>query len=87
MPWRSRTSVTRGSPALQVLVGPRRRPKPRIKLMVSFYCLLVGLAPLVDFDDHNKLLGVTIRNRCRRAPARVISWTVASMSPEERLRL
>jgi hypothetical protein len=26
---------------------------------VSFHCLLVGLAPLVDFDDHNKLLGVT----------------------------
>ena len=36
---------------------------------VSFHCLLVGLAPLIDFDDHTKLLGVTIRNRCRRAPA------------------
>jgi len=59
MPWRSRTSVARGSPALQVLIGPPRRPKPRIKLMVSFCCLLVGLARRVDFDDHNKLLGVT----------------------------
>jgi hypothetical protein len=35
MPWRSRTSVARGSPALQVLVGPPRRPKPRIKLVVQ----------------------------------------------------
>src|ERR1700739_4567970 len=32
-------------------------------------CLLVGLTPFLDFDDHNKLLGVTIRNRYRRAPA------------------
>jgi hypothetical protein len=119
MPWRSRTSVARGSPALQVLVGPPRRPKPRIKLVaqageltvpvtarhtalppceletaemtsrlttVSFHCLLVGLARRVDFDDHNKLLGVTIRNRCRSAPAWVISGIVASMSPGDRLR-
>ena len=31
-------------------------------------CLLVGLPPFLDFDDDDKLLGVTIRNRYRRVP-------------------
>ena len=31
-------------------------------------CLLVGLAPLLDFDDDDKLLRALIRNRYRRAP-------------------
>jgi hypothetical protein len=31
-------------------------------------CLLVGLAPLLDLDDDDKLLRALIRNRYRRAP-------------------
>ena len=37
--------------------------------------LLIGVAPLLDFDDHNKLLGVSIRDRYRRAPSAAVVFS------------